>query len=120
MTDQPCIDVDTQQFYHGQVESISHQHNAQSLDVPHNIASLCDAITDNSKQIEQENQRFEAILLKVLTPEKKSVKCSPVKNSSVPFVSIDDHMELLERRLRQSRSENQNFESFLKRALDDA
>jgi hypothetical protein len=33
---------------------------------------------------------------------------------------MEDHFDLLERRLQQSRCESQQFESYLKRALDDA
>lgn len=118
-TDQLCLELCAQPFDHEQIPvSVSQQ--AKSLDLPESIATLCNAIADTSRQSRKENTFFESILLHVLTPEKKSVKRSPVKQLSATPVSIEDHLDLLERRLQQSRSENKQFESYLKRALNDA
>ena len=118
-TDQLCLETCAQPFDHEQIPvSVSQQ--AKSLDLPESIATLCNAIADTSRQSRKENTFFESILLHVFTPEKKSVKRSPVKQLSATPVSIEDHLDLLERRLQQSRSENKQFESYLKRALNDA
>lgn len=98
---------------------VPNRQNAESLDLPINIATLCDTFADASRQTQQENQRFEEILLQVLTPD-RSIKRLPVKQSSAPFLSNEDHLDLLERRVQQTRCENQHFETFLKRNLDDA
>ena len=119
-TDQLCLELNAQRFDHGQI-SVSANQQPKSLDLPDSIAILCGAIADSSRQSHEENKLFEAILLRVLTPEKKSFKRSPVKQSSTtPPVSIEDHFDLLEKRLQQSRCESQQFETYLKRALDDA
>lgn len=92
----------------------------ESLDLPVGMVTVCDAIANTSKQIRQENQRFEEILLRALTPDRRPLKRSPIKQTSAPLLSTEDHLELLKLRLQQSHCEHKNFESFLKRTLDDA
>ncbi|KZS21198.1 Germinal-center associated nuclear-like protein [Daphnia magna] len=117
-TEQVCVELDAQRFDREKTEfSICQQ--SKSLDVPDSIATLCAAIADTSRRSRQENKLFESILLRVHTPEKKPVRCSPVKQFSARPSSIEDHYELLEKRLEQSRYEDQQFESYLKRALQD-
>lgn len=118
-TDQLCTELNAQPSDRRKI-SISANQQPKSLDLPDSIATLCSAIADSSRQSHEENKLFEAILLRVLTPEKKSLKRSPAKQSSTTPVSMEDHFDLLERRLQQSRCESQQFESYLKRALDDA
>ncbi len=112
--------LDTQPYDRGANESNFNQQKLKSLEVPYNIATLCDAINDTSKQSREENHRFEAILLGVPTSEKKSRKYSPVKNSPAPGVSIADRIDFLEKTLHQTRCESQQFESYLKHMLNDA
>lgn len=118
MTEQVCVELDAQRFDREKTE-VSICQQSKSLDVPDSIATLCAAIADTSRRSRQENKLFESILLRVHTPEKKPVRCSPVKQFSARPSSIEDHYELLEKRLEQSRYEDQQFESYLKRALQD-
>ncbi|KAI9558454.1 hypothetical protein GHT06_015241 [Daphnia sinensis] len=117
-TEQLCAELDAQRFDRDKTQ-VSIYQQSQSLDVPDSIANLCAAIADTSRQSRQENKLFESILLCVHTPEKKPVRYSPVKQFSVTPSSIEDHYELLERKLQQSRCEGQQFETYLKRALED-
>ncbi|XP_057368752.1 germinal-center associated nuclear protein-like [Daphnia carinata] len=117
-TEQLCAELDAQRFDYKETE-VSFYQQSKSLDVPDSIATLCAAIADTSKRSRQENKLFESILLRVHTPEKKPVRCSPVKQFTVTPSGIEDRYELLEIRLEQSRCEDKQFESYLKRALED-
>lgn len=107
--------LDAERFDHGKTEVSIHK-QTKHLDVPSSIATLCKAI---SKQSRQENKLTESFLLRVLTPEKKPIRRSPVKQFSATPVSasIEDYWELLERRLGQARYENQQFESYWKKRV---
>lgn len=94
------------------------EQSTKSLDLPYSVANLCDAISYASSESHKENQNFEELMLRVLTPEKQSIRRSPSKHSDIPMVTVKDHLVMLERKLEQSRLENHKFESFLKRALE--
>lgn len=90
-------------------------------DLPEAIADLRDAFADSSKQSRLENQRFEERLNKALQFQTKSPSQlkSPYKRLLPPPVSLEDHLNVLQQTLEQSRREDSRFESCLKQALEE-
>lgn len=91
-------------------------HHNKSLDLPFEIASLCDSIVETSKQAQQENERFQERLSRVLSPYQPSHRRSPTKLCTADL-NMMENFDLLESKLQRSREEDKQFESFLKRAL---
>ena len=99
-------------------------------DVPEEIAELCDKIAENKRQAREENERFEALLNRALSPaeavlpDSQRLKSSSARMSSNEFAAssqsnLIDRLELVEQTLNRSKRESRKFETYLLRALED-
>lgn len=96
-------------------------HRTKSLDLPHEISILCDSIIETSRQSQQEHNRFQERLSRVVNAHQHqpSRRLSSA-NLSLTKLDIKENLDVLEQKLLQSRNDDEKFESFLKRALGDA
>ena len=100
-----------------------------TVDLPEEIAELHDALFETSRQTRLEDERFEAMLRRVLKPagiavtkpnKSLSPRRSPAGPSRNSASAVESEAELIERKIELARQEDHQFEMFLKRVLHEA